>query len=88
MWTIFKVFKKKLPNFVTILLLLIGFDFLALRHVGLSAPWPGIELVPLALEGKVPSMGHQGSLRAGYFLSIPVCPALSVVPQKVLPNDV
>lgn len=51
-------------------------------------PRPGIELVPLALEGKVPSMGHQGSLRAGYFLSIPVCPAVSVVPQKVLPNDV
>ena len=44
MWAIFKVFTE---------LVTICFGFLATRHVGILVPRPGIELTPLALEGKI-----------------------------------
>ena len=56
MWTIFKVF----IGFVTILLLLNGFGFLALRHVGVLAPWSGIEPATAALESEVLTTGPPG----------------------------
>ena len=52
MWTIFKVFTE----FITILFL---FD-IGHEAWGIIAPWPGIEPVPPALEGKVLTTGPPG----------------------------
>ena len=51
MWTIFKIFIE----FVTILLLsyVLGVFFSDLKAHEFLAPQPGIEPIPLALEGKV-----------------------------------
>ena len=51
MWAIFKVFTE---------LVTICFGFLATRHVGILVPRPGIELTPLALEGKILTTGPPG----------------------------
>ena len=48
-WTILKFFIE----FVTTLLPLHVFVFLASRHVEQLVPWPGIEPIPPALEGEV-----------------------------------
>ena len=56
MWTFFKTFIE----FVTILLLLLCFGFLATRRVGILASQPGLESAPFALEGKVLNTGPPG----------------------------
>ena len=57
-WVIFKV----IIEFVTVLLLVfLCFSFLALRHVGILAPLPGIEPISLALEGEVLITGLPGN---------------------------
>ena len=56
MWTIFKVFIE----FVTILLLFYVFGFFGHEACGILAPWPGIEPIPPALEGKVLATGPPG----------------------------
>ena len=53
MWTVFKFF----PAFVTILLLLFVFCLFGHEACGVLAPWPGIELTFLALEGEVLTTG-------------------------------
>ena len=54
MWIIFKV----IIEFVTVLLLVfLCFSFLALRHVGILAPLPGIKPTAAALEGEVVTTG-------------------------------
>ena len=55
MWTIFRVFIE----FATILLLFYVLVFGG-RHVGILAPWPGIEPAPPALEGGVSTTGPPG----------------------------
>ena len=59
MWTIFKVFMES----ITILLLFFGFWSFSTRHVRSQHPLPrpGIEPVPHALEGEVPTTDCQGS---------------------------
>ena len=52
MWTTFKVFIDS----VTILLLFC-FGFLAVRHMGILAPGPGIEPAPSTSEGGVLTTG-------------------------------
>ena len=47
-WAIFKV----LIEFVTILFLFLWFGFFVREACGTLAPWPGIEPVTPALEGK------------------------------------
>ena len=37
------------------------FDFFDLKACGISAPWPGIEPAPPALEDKIFPPDHQGS---------------------------
>ena len=59
MWTIFKVFVE----LATILLLLFFFKWfasLAVRHVEILAPGPGIELVLPAMEGEALTTGLPG----------------------------
>ena len=56
MWTIFKVFIE----FVTTLLLFYVFWFFGREACGVSAPWPGVEPAPPALEGKVLTTGPPG----------------------------
>ena len=65
MWTIFKVFIE----FVAILFLFhisffvcLVFYFLGCGACGISAPWPGIEHTPHALEGEILTTGLPGSL--------------------------
>ena len=58
MWTIFKVFVE----FVTILLLFM-FWFFGHEACWILTPWPGIQSVPPALEGKVLTTGLPGELR-------------------------
>ena len=43
------------------------FGFLAVRHVGISAPWPGIEPAPPAPEGEIFTTHLQGSSRLSLF---------------------
>ena len=66
MWTIFKVFIV----IVIILLLFYVFGFLALRHVGSSAPQSEIKPIPPALEGEGLTTGPpRKSLKSQPFLS-------------------
>ena len=56
MWTILKIFIE----FVTMLPVLC-FVFSGREACGIPAPWPGIKPAPLALEGEVLPLDHQGS---------------------------
>ena len=56
MWTVLKAFLE----FITVLFLFYVLIFLATRHVGILAPWLGIEPTFLALEGEVLTSGPPG----------------------------
>ena len=62
MWTILKVFIK----FVTVLLLFYALVF-GCQECEILVPWPGIELKPSSLEGKVSSIGPPGKSLLTYF---------------------
>ena len=52
---------KVLIEFVTTLLLFDIFHFFGTEACGILAPQPGVESTPLALEGEVLTLDHQGS---------------------------
>ena len=56
MWTTFTVFLE----FATVLLLFYVLVFFGPEACGISAPRPGIEPTPPALEGEVPTTGPPG----------------------------
>ena len=67
MWAIFKAFIELL----TILFLFYALDFLAMRRVGILAPWPGIEPASPALEDEVLTTEQPGKCHNNCLLKIP-----------------
>ena len=90
MWIIFKVFIE----FVEILFLFSGFFFfffffLTTSHVGILAPWPGIESTSLALESDVLTTGLSGkyTISSVQFSSVAqLCPTLCDTMNRSTPG--
>ena len=66
MWTVLKAFLE----FITVLFLFYVLIFLATRHVGILAPWLGIEPTSPASEGEALTTGLPGKSPQVFFSNL------------------